>query len=183
MPKEIKIFKKGESSLTASIDIKSLERLEETLNKRFITKVGILGNSSSRATITRASSGKAKITKDETLAEASNADIGLLHEFGSYTRHVPERSFLRSPLMLYLKDAVSEASSKINKAIMDSDIVKAYSLLGIAAEKVIQEAFKTGGFGQWQKLSSRTIAGKGSSAILIDSGQLRKSITSKVVTA
>jgi phage gpG-like protein len=79
------------------------------------------------------------------------------------------------PLMLYLGEEVGKASSRINKFIMAGKAVEAYAVLGITAEKVIQDAFDTGGFGYWSKLKYR----EGSPLIL--SGQLRKSIHSKVI--
>ena len=185
--KTVKILNKSSAQqslhLNINIDISKLTAFEEQLGKHFKTHVGILGNRNNRATLSRAGTGKAKVTQNETLATATNAMIGFVHEFGSYTAKIPERSFLRVPLMLFLGTAVNEASGKINKAIEMADVARAYAILGIAAEKVIQEAFATGGNGSWPKLKSMTIARKGSSAILIDSGQLRKSITSKVVEA
>jgi len=182
--KVLKILNKSSSnqsmSMTVNIDTTKLEVLEAALGRHFKTQVGILGDRNSRATISRASSGKSKVTAHETLANLTNAQIGYINEFGSYALHIPPRSFLRVPLMLYLKDKLNEAASKINKAIEQADVHRAYAVLGIAAEAVVQDAFKDSGPG-WDKLSPKTIALKGSSAILIDSGQLRKSITSKVV--
>ena len=185
--KVVKIINKSSSkqnlSMTVNINTTKLELLESALGRHFKTQVGILGNRNARATISRASTGKAKVTDNETLSTATNAYIGFVHEFGSYTAKIPERSFLRVPLMLFLGTAINEASGKINKAIEMADVARAYAILGIAAEKVIQEGFASGGYGAWPKLKPMTIARKGSSAILIDSGQLRKAITSKVVEA
>lgn len=184
--KVLKILNKSSSqqnmSLTVNIDTVRLSILEEALNRHLKTQVGIMGDKNARKDIDRASSGKAKTVKGST-ATLTNAQIGFLHEFGSYALKIPERSFLRMPLMLFLKDAVNEGGAKINQAIEMADVHKAYAILGIAAEKVIQEGFASGGYGNWPKLRPITIALKGSSAILIDSGQLRKSITSKVVEA
>ena len=71
--------------------------------------------------------------------------------------------------------------TKIKQFIADGDVKKVYSLLGFAGEAVVQEAFATKGFGKWQPLDEKTIKRKGSSSILIDSGELRKSISSKAV--
>lgn len=185
MKKTIKILNKqgsmSQASLNVNINTDRLDKIQSELYKRIVTHVGILGDRNERATISRTSSGKAKITENETLATMTNATIGFIHEFGSYKDHIPARSFLRVPLMLFLHDAVREAQGKIREAFATGDVRKAYALLGIAAEKVIQEGFATGGYGAWEKLKQSTIDRKGSSAILIDSAQLRKSIHSKVV--
>jgi hypothetical protein len=52
-------------------------------------------------------------------------------------------------------------------------VKSAVKLLGVMGEETVQEAFATGGFGQWPALRPRTIQRKGSSRILIDSAQLR----------
>ena len=44
----------------------------------------------------------------------------------------------------------------------------------------MQEAFETGGFGAWEPIKEATSSRKGSSQILIDSSQLRRSVISKV---
>ena len=183
--KVLKILNKSSSqqslNLNVNINITQLEAIEEALNKNFKTQVGILGDRNNRATVSRGTSGKAKVTANETLDTKTNASVGVVHEFGSYAQHIPERSFLRVPLMLFLGGAVNEAAAKINTAIQTADIQRAYALLGLAGEKVVQEAFATGGNGAWPKLKPMTIARKGSSSILIDSAQLRKSIHSRVV--
>ena len=185
--KVIKILNKtgsmSQASLNVNINLDKLENLEKELGKKFSTRVGILGDSNSRATISRSASGKAKITKDESLSSMTNAEIGFIHEFGRFgsTPRIPQRSFLRMPLMLFLNDAVRELAPKIKVAIDNGNIKSAYALLGIGAEKVIQDGFATGGYGTWEKLSPITIKKKGSSAILIDSAQLRKSIHSTVI--
>jgi predicted transcriptional regulator len=175
--KEIKLFKKGQSSLSVKINTPVLEQLEETLKKRFVAHVGILGSKNTRATTTTNSKGKQTVTKNESLSALTNAQIGLAHEFGVITKHIPERSFLRVPLLFHLKEKVDESASRINKAIMAGDALGAYALLGIAGEKVIQNAFATRGDDNWP-INEET--GRGS---LIDSGQLRKSISSEVVIA
>ena len=55
--------------------------------------------------------------------------------------------------------------------------------LGVYAEETIQEAFNTGGWGVWPKLALSTVKRKGSSRILIETAQMRKAISSRVVSA
>jgi phage gpG-like protein len=183
--KEIKILNKpgtqSNISLTVNVDTKKLEAIEKALKQNIKAQVGILGDKNLRSDIQRNEDGTAKIVK-KSIAPQTNAQIGFIHEFGSYKDKIPERSFLRVPLMLFLNEALKEASPKIRRAFQACNIIEAYGILGLSAEKVVQEAFDTSGHGSWPKLSPITIARKGSDAILIDSGQLRKSITSKVVS-
>lgn len=132
-----------------------------------------------------------------------NAEIGLAHEFGvvggvspfksksqskqppsAKGMHVnlPERSFLRMPLMTKLPEAIlSQGKAAWRKAIVEKGVVFALKNLGVIAEGIVQDAFATGGFGIWPKLKPYTIRKKGSAAILIDKAELRQSITSRVV--
>lgn len=144
--------------------------------------------------------------KDARLGEGGgyvpgNAEIGLVHEFGIIggqspfkmkgvskqptkraSMNMPERSWLRMPLITRLPEAILEQGRAAwRRAILEKGVVYALRNLGVVAEGVIQDAFATGGFGTWAKLSRRTIKKKGSAAILIDSAQLRQSVTSRVV--
>ena len=129
-------------------------------------------------------------------------ELGAIHEFGvkhGYLTNrslafrwknktkapglsIPARSWLRMPIMLFLRPTVEEKGrawwrSSLSTKGMHSTLKK----LGICAENTIQNAFETGGFGNWKDLSQSTINKKGSSAILIDKGLLRKAVASKVV--
>ena len=107
-----------------------------------------------------------------------NPSLGLEHEFGNPESNLPERSFLRMPLMTQMGEVL-----KFDwlRRIRASGVKSAVKLLGVLGEETVQEAFATGGFGQWAALKPRTIQRKGSSRILIDSAQLRKAVTSRVV--
>lgn len=113
-----------------------------------------------------------------TNSDLTNGDIGAVHEFGSMSQHIPQRSFLRMPLTTRLKD---NASSNWGEIILRQGFNSALRKLGVMGENTVQKAFATGGFGVWPKLKPATIARKGSSAILIDTSQLRRSISSRVV--
>ncbi len=116
-----------------------------------------------------------------------NPSLGLIHEFGMIftiigskaLMYIPERSFIRVPLMTRLGPLVQDTNWF---AIMAKQGVKRMlAHLGTLAEDVIQEAFATGGYGLWPQLAPATIRRKGSSAILIESAQMRKAISSRVV--
>ena len=113
-------------------------------------------------------------------AGESNASVGLQHEFGSYSKNIPQRSFIRMPLKKREKEIIKEIKEKMPQYLL-SGIKPFLEKVGMMAERQIGEAFRTGGFGTWQPLSPVTVARKGSSGILIDTGQLQRSITSQVV--
>lgn len=192
--KTVQIYKSGQNHLTLKIDTVKLEALSKALGLKYHAEVGILGNSSHyhKATAPRMATerqqhgkhGRPSKTQASTL---TNAQIGIMHEYGVKGKtgsgwQVPPRSFLWMPLSMHLMAAVNDKASVINKNLNAADVFKCYELLGIIAENVVQEAFKTGGFGTWPKLAPATIARKGSDKILIDTSQLRRSITSRVVT-
>ncbi len=146
-------------------------------------KVGVLGNKAERQ------------DEDWNKEKINNPTLGAIHEFGSKTRNIPARSWLRMPLTLFLPKRVDQIGRHVWRAlILRRGLKEALKDLGVLAESVIQEAFATGGFGQWAPLSARYARWKMAFtrrksgkigpvriAILILSGQLRKSVTSRVV--
>ena len=152
-------------SKLVKFDMSKLNKLVKELGAGYAVDVGIMGAKNT------------KIDREDTTL--TNADIGYVHEFG---HGVPMRSFLRMPLSVksnqILKDVVQAGAVK---KLAQGDVVGVLSDLGIACERAIGEAFATGGFGDWEPDDPRTIAAKGSSAILIDTHQLEQSIASQVV--
>ncbi len=148
-------------------NFKKLEQLNKNAKVKMIAKVGILGNKTNR--------------DDDDDSPFTNAEIGMVHEFGSKDERIPRRSFLEDPLVIK-KDEINETIGKlIGKHLTEKNgMTKIFKKVGIKAEAIIQEAFATGGFGEWKELKPKTITNKGSSAILIDTAQLRKSISSGV---
>lgn len=133
-------------------------------------RVGILGSTTARNS-----------------GELNNAEIGYKNEMGVQVGHprIPKRSFIVMPLSMFfgkkIKEKRSLASGQFEKAIQSADAEKFMQKVGFVAEEVIQEAFSTNGFGQWKPNAKLTIEKKKSDSPLIDTGQLRRSITSKVV--
>ena len=189
--KVVKLFKSGNNHLTLQIDTVKLESLQKLLAIKYRAEVGILGASphnrkdvSVRMATERSATGKGHAS-ETTASTISNVAIGIAHEYGvkggkSGGWKVPPRSFLWMPLSMYLMDKVNEKASVINRHLNMGDVKSCYDLLGVIGENVVQDAFKNSGPG-WPKLKQITIDRKGSSKILIDTGQLRKSITSRVV--
>lgn len=179
MQKTITLGKVG----TIKYDIQGLERLNAALKQSWVTRVGILGSSehARKQEKERKVSVTTKAGKHKAGQEASpltNATIGALHEYGSLSRNIPRRSWLSDPIdeklsenKVYLEKAYLACLKQvIGGSISGMDVF--FKKLGITAEKIIQEAFDTRGFGRWAPLKWR----KGSP--LIDTGQLRKAVTS-----
>lgn len=127
-----------------------------------IGRIGVLGDSTVRAEDT-----------------SSNAAIGLLHEFG--TERMPQRSFLRMPLITQLQKKL-EQSGAFNKealrnVIREGSFRNYIEKIMITGEAVIAEAFATGGFGAWKPSN---MANKKVQQTLVETQQLRDSITSQV---
>jgi len=184
--KTYSVLNNSSSRIKITLDKTNFDELKRQMNQRLVAQVGVLGesihnrkDSTPRKDIEISKTGKRKVGKSQ--SELSNADIGMIHEFGSVSKNIPRRSFIEMPLTLYLKDEVEKAIPRIRNAFEALDIRRAYALLGIAGEAVILKAFNTQGYGKWAPNSPITIARKGSSKPLIDTAQLRKSINSRVV--
>lgn len=162
------------SRVSSSLVFKNdgLEKLKaNTSGPLPFAKVGVLSETNTRSP-----------GEDGGTDAGTNVEIGAAHEFGSQSQGVPMRSFLRMPLNQRSKQIAESALG----GDMASELIEAGGLdlaaerLGIAAEAVVQEAFETRGFGTWPANSESTITSKGSDSPLIDTGQLRGAITSKV---
>lgn len=149
------------------VNLGVLDGIKEHLSEGTYVKVGVLGDSASR-------------TGDTTI---NNVELGVIHELGSVTKNIPPRSFLRMPLQAK-SDQLTKfiGSKKSMDMILKGNVNGALAMLGAYAESWIQSAFASRGFGQWKPNSPITIARKGSSAPLIDTGELRRSVSSEVVT-
>lgn len=148
------------------LDMSGWKGLEKTLkDKKYFTRVGILGD--------KASQEHNKTTK-------TNAEIGAIHELG-LVAGIPQRSFLKMPLETKLFDVISSHKDEYYLALKNGKMKNWFKAVGLWCEEIIDDAFKSGGFGSWEKNSEATIKRKGSSKPLIDTGQLRASISSTVI--
>ena len=186
--KTVKLMNRNDSVMTMSLNVEKLMLIQKALGVKLRAQVGVLGSSphnrsvvAPRMATERNAKGLGRPSK--TLgSDLTNAEIGAIHEFGKISKpKIPQRSFLWMPLSLYLQDEVYKKASVFNKLISFANVLDCYALLGICGENVVQYAFQTGGFGEWPALKPQTIANKGSDKILIDTAQLRKSITSRVI--
>ena len=146
-----------------------LNKFVKTLNEgKFVVRVGIMGNKA------------ANIHKG---SKMTNADIGAIHEFGSYSDKIPARSFLRMPLFQKSKQIINEVGKRALSWLLKGNKKQILIELGKSCEGVIQDAFNSGGFGSWIPLKETTIKRKigQNTQPLINTSQLRRSITSQVI--
>lgn len=106
--------------------------------------------------------------------EKTNAEIGAIHEFNG-------RSFLRMPIIDHLQvpllDAGAFDEETLKQIKKDGSLAPWLKKVAVVAENVIQKAFETGGYGKWKPSIMKY---KKTKMTLIETRQLRKSITSKV---
>lgn len=100
-------------------------------------------------------------------------EVGAVHEFGS--GRVPSRSFLRVPFE-QKKGALEAFIRSEFQAVLEQERTasKALDKVGAAATNISKGAFLDN---EWPALKPATIAAKGSSRPLIDTGTLRASLT------
>lgn len=146
-------------------DTTNLDQLIKALKENMSrARVGILGSK-----VTRGSD------KTNTL---NNATIGAFHEYGTST--LPVRSFLRVPITDNLKSRM-ESSGAFNKEELE-EVVKTASFvpwlkkIAVLAEGIVADAFNSNGFGKWKPTQHTN----GGNTTLVDTGQLKDSITSEV---
>lgn len=144
-------------------DFDGLNNLVKALSNNKVVKVGILGNKTNRQ--------EGKLT---------NAFIGAVNEFGSVSNNIPPRSFLRMPIHRGSEVIIKEAKKGSESLVKDGNMIQVLKSIGVSCIKEIQNAFATRGFGRWPKNAEITKLRKKSSSPLIDTSQLRKSITFKV---
>lgn len=148
-------------------DFSKLHKFVQGLGDKRVVKIGILGDNVER---------KAK----EADSDVTNAEIGLVHEFGSFTRGIPERSILRMPLHNKQDQVVKGASKGAEKLLAEGNKEQVLRNLGASALAVVDKAFDTRGYGNWPPDSPATVHAKGSSQVLVDRGELRRSISFEV---
>lgn len=106
------------------------------------------------------------------------AELGAVHEFGSISRNIPARPFIRPSITenreKYIKLMRQQASKLIFRRVT---LKNALSIVGEVAKSDIQKYMLTASF---TPLSPETIKRKGSTRPLIDSAQMRNAITYEV---
>ncbi len=94
------------------------------------------------------------------------------------------RSFLRFPIALKMQKALEESGAfnedMLKLLFAQKSLLPWVKKLAILGEGIVLDAFETGGFGYWPGLSPKTWARKKNKQILVETQQLRNSITSEV---
>lgn len=130
-------------------------------------RVGILGNFNARS---------------EPGSGPNNATIGAAHEYG--TSRLATRSFLRVPLTTYLEKELEGSGAftedAMKRVIAQKSLLPWVEKMGIVAVGIVLDAFNTGGSGTWAPLSAETMARKKVKQILVETQQLRNSVTYEV---
>lgn len=157
--------------IRVEVNMKELKKIMTSLTAAngYRVKVGILSNKNARE---GGESGK---------AGESNAAIGAIHEYGSYSMNIPQRSFIKMPLTQKSDEIVKEIKGLMQESLDNKDFLPLLKKIGNVAEGIIGNAFVSGGFGTWAPIKPSTAERKGSEAILMDKGFLRGSVASAVV--
>ena len=105
--------------------------------------------------------------------------VGVIHEFGSEDGVIPERSWLRSAMDVNRKKHRA-LIRKLSKSVMSGELTakNALELLGTQAQSDIQQRIVDV---NEPPNAPSTIAAKGSSNPLVDTGLLRQSVTYYVI--
>lgn len=110
--------------------------------------------------------------------EVNNATLAAIHEFGVPEKKIPERDFIRSAFAKHKEEHIKSHAANLKKVVRgEMAAEEAMSALGEQAAGDVQDNIRTGNF---KELADSTVARKGSTQPLIDSGDLRKSITHEV---
>lgn len=159
---------------SVNLDVATLSKLikEASSYPRARVKVGVLGPKANRV----------DAGTMHNVEGLNNAEIGLRNEFGVISERIPERSFLRMPLIQHLPQTLVKVAQKDWIAdLIKNGKLQLLKKLGAAGEGAVLDAFATKGFGRWKPNTAYTVMKKGSARPLIDHGELRQSISSEVV--
>ena len=159
----------AEDKVKVKFKSEMLKKILKNFKRPGYVKVGILQSSG-------------KIGRSDEKSKINNAELGAVHEFG--TQNIPERSFLRMPLE-------DDFDAELEKSAADKDFCELMvkdpnaflNRLGQKALKVVQNAFNNGGSSQtkWTALNPKYAKTKNVNMILVETSQLRDSVSYEVV--
>lgn len=118
---------------------------------------------------------------EPTAEEPTNAELGYIHEFGAPEANIPARPFLipgvknaMSASLAYLKQGAQRSLKGKGGAVEE-----AYHQAGLAAQSAVRNKITSGPFEPLKEstLETRRARGRTGTRPLIDTGQLRNSIT------
>lgn len=107
--------------------------------------------------------------------DSKNATKAAINEYG--TSKIPQRPFMRTAVSRHGKSWGSKSAKAVQSVMKGMPISQATELVGMQMKSDISSTLTNG---PWTPNSVVTIAKKGSSRPLIDTGELRASITYKV---
>jgi phage gpG-like protein len=158
----------SDDETTVELNMKGLEQLLKALkDKPPVGRIGVLGSSG----------------KDARTNKSSNAEIGAAHEFGAPNASppLPVRSFLRVPLSEMMQKELDQSNAtdeNVVKEVIKMGSVRPWmDIVAKLCEGIVGDAFDTGGFGKWKPSN---MAFKKNRQTLVETQQLRNSITSEV---
>jgi len=133
----------------------------ESFDKKYIVRVGIMG------------------AKDHRGGGGSNATIGAAHEYGSFSRHLPVRSFLRGTLARKQNEIIRSAKALAWQTGFHGGIHAMFEILGTLCVRFVLEAFDSSGFSDWPALKKSTIKRKigQNPQPLVNTGQMRRAVS------
>ncbi len=188
--------------ISANINFGGLKNLVQEMAKDYSVKVGLLAEQGGSDEVSHNLdlAGLGAVQEFGARIKVTDKMRGFLAwKFGIHLKKetteivIPARSWLQMPVERSeeLRQKIKEKSelTKSDRELLEMTIQEygeggllnsfAYAV-GASALEQIQEAFDTGGFGEWTPNSPATIALKGSSQPLIDEGKLRSKITFEV---
>lgn len=151
------------------LNTKKLDAMIKALKQKLPTiQIGVLGG---------------KVTR-KGFDHSNNASIGAIHEFGDPQHNIPVRSFLRMPIADNLEKDMESSDmfgvEEMNKVFKESSIDPWLKRIAVLAEGIVAKAFATGGFGKWPAWKNPNYK-NGDMRLLVDTGQLRDSISTRIV--
>lgn len=160
----------SDNSDAGTVNVKGIENLLKALKgKPPKARVGVLGSK-----VNRGNDGSGK-------SQQTNADIGARHEFG--LGNMPQRSFLRVPIAenldKYMANTGFTDEESLKQVIKDGSLKPWLKQIAVLAEAIVSDAFDSGGFGKWPAWKTPGYTNQ-ANQILVDTQQLRNSITSEV---
>lgn len=111
----------------------------------------------------------------------NNATLAYIHEFGAPAAHIPARPFL-GPAIEAMKETIKRRLNQAGKAAISGNyglMMKILNALGLQGQNAVRAKLNTGPFAPLapSTIAARRRRGKRSVKPLIDTGQLRNSIT------
>jgi len=117
-------------------------------------------------------------TSREDSGEITNAELGIIHEWGAPEKGIPERSFMRSTMSEERENLGRLSKTQIALCLEgNTSPHDVFATIGVYLQGKIVEKITDGEF---EPNNENTVKRKGSSKPLIDTGQLRGAITYEV---